>query len=370
MADGIIAYSELNNPNDAIEDVLKQISIKGNPLLIIFSSPKAPFKFYSERFSRAFPKAQVMGCTTYVSVSSKGSGRDGLTAWCITDGIECSSGVILEVTRHPMLYTPVIEKAVQALSGLDNTVGINFNTAGGNCEELVQDTFRSVLEPFGIQIAGGTAGAATLDEKTLVSLNGEIYEEASVFVLIRNLTGKVFVYKENLFKPTKMIVTATDVDCEDRVVYEFDYMPAADALALILGVDKEDLWETLLERPLGRKVGDEIYITDLKNIGEDGSLQYFARIYNQTKVAILEPDVLENVCRKTAMEIKSVIAHPSMTFTINCYSRTLYLERHNLYSSFLNTLKNEYGQYAGMAGFGEQFNYEHFNASTVLVVFE
>ena len=36
MVDGIVAYSELNNPDEAIEDILKQISKKGNPILIIF----------------------------------------------------------------------------------------------------------------------------------------------------------------------------------------------------------------------------------------------------------------------------------------------------------------------------------------------
>ena len=191
-----------------------------------------------------------------------------------------------------------------------------------------------------------------------------------MFVLIRNTSGRIFLHKENIFKPTKMIVTATDVDCEERLVYDFDGAPAAETLAYKLGVTEDKLAEVLIERPLGRIVGDEIYITDIKEIRDDGSIEYFARIYNQTKMAIMEPDVLEAVWKKTAAEVKTSGVRPSMTFAINCYSRILFFERHGAMDAFNTIMKNEYGQYAGMVGFGEQVNYEHFNVTMVLVVFE
>lgn len=370
MADGIVAYSELNNPDEAIEEVLKQISIKGNPVVVVFSCPGEYFDVCSVRLSRAFPKAQVIGCTTYMALSSKGNGKNSLVAWALTEGVECAAGLLFEIAHYPMRYASSIERAVQTLSDTDNTICLDFSNAAGNCEELIQDTFKKVLEPLNIPVAGGTAGGKDLEDKTLVSLNGEVYNEACVFVLIRNLTGRIFLHKENIFKPTKMVVTATDVDCEERVVYDFDGASAAETLAYKLGVSDDKLAEILAERPLGRIVGDEIYITDIKGIRDDGGIDCFARIYNQSKLVIMEPDVLEAVWKKTSAALKASEITPSMTFAINCYARIRFFEHHGTFNAYNEMMKSEYGQYAGMVGFGEQVNYEHFNVTMVLVVLE
>ncbi len=342
MAEGIVAYSELNNPDEAIEDVLKQISLKGNPIVVVFSCPGECFDLCSVRLSRAFPKAQVMGCTTYIALSSKGNGKNALVAWAITEGVECASGVLFEIAHYPMRYTISVDRALHVLSDTDNTVCLDFSTAAGNCEELIQDTFKKVLEPLKIPVVGGTAGGKDLEAETLVSLNGEVYKEACVFVLIRNLSGRIFLYKENMFKPTKMVVTATDVDCEERVVYDFDGASAAETLAYKLGVSEDKLAEILAERPLGRIVGDEIYITDIKGVRDDGSLECFARIYNQSKLVIMEPDVLEAVWKKTSAALKASEVKPSMTFAINCYARIRFFERHGPLNAYNEMMKSEY----------------------------
>ena len=370
MVDGIIAYSELNSPGDAMEDVLKQISMKGDPALIIFHSSPKNFEYYTSRFYKAFPKAEVMGCSTSGELSSKGNGKNALVAWTVMSGVECTSGVLLEIANYPKRYAGVIEKAAADLNGTDNTVCIDFNTSGDKCEELVQDTFRSVLEPLKIPVVGGTAGAEDFDAQSYVSLNGTVYEKAAVFMLIRNLQGRIFAYKENIFKSTNKLIVATDVDCEARVVYEFEHMPAADVMSFMLNVPRENLFEVLRERPLGRITGKDIYLTDVKEIREDGSIEYFSRIYNQAKVAIMEPDVPEVVWKQTAAIVKAEILHPSMTYSIHCAARVSCLERHGMMDDFSETFKNEYGQYAGVVGLGEQFNYEHFNATMVMVVFE
>ena len=285
-------------------------------------------------------------------------------------GVECASGVLLDIAHYPKRYSEAIDKAVDNLSGTDNTICIDFNTYGSNCEELVQDTFREVLEPVGIHVVGGSAGAADPDAQTYVSLNGEVYEEAAVFLMIRNLEGKIFAYKENIFKSTKKVTTATDVDCEARVVYEFENLPAAEVMAFMLNVSKEGLYDLLKERPLGRITGKDIYLTDMKEIREDGSIEYFARIYNQTKVAIMEPDVPEAVWKQTAAAVKAEILHPSITYCIQCAARVTFLEKHGKLCEFDEAFRHEYGQFAGFVGLGEQFNYEHFNDTMVMVVFE
>ena len=370
MVDGTVAYSELNNPDEAIEDVLKQISVKGVPMLIIFHSSPENFKFYTERLSKAFPEAEIMGCTTGGEVSSEGNGRNALLAWTIMSGVECKSGILQDIASYPKRYAGIIEKAVSELGSTENTVCIDFNPFGFKCEELIQDTFRSVLEPVSIPVVGGTAGAGDVNVQSYVSLNGTVYEAEAVFMLIRNLEGKVFAYKETIFKSAKKYTVATDVDCEARVVYEFEHMPAADVMSFMLNVDKADLLNVLKERPLGRITGKDIYLTDIKEIRDDGSIEYYARIYNQTKVAIMEPDVPEAVWKQTAAAVKAEVLNPSITYCIHCAARVAFLERHDKAQAFSEAFKNEYGRYGGFVALGEQFNYEHFNATMVMVVFE
>lgn len=366
----IVAYSENTDSVKAFEEVKAQIDEAGSPVLIIFCAPGDKFNYFAEEFYNAYPKAQSIGATGYYSYSSKGFSVDALSALVVYDGIECATGALFEISHFPMRYVPAIEKAVASLSSEDNTVGIAFSTAYGNCEELVQDTFREVLGKKNIPVVGGTAGGPTPASKTLVALNGMVYEEAAVFVLIRNLKGSYFIYKENIYRPTKTMVTATDVDCEERIVYEYDERPAKDVIQRVLRADEKDLLETFSDHPMGRITGDEIYITSCNRINKDGSIGYFARIYNQTRLYVLEPDDLDKVWAETAARVHEKIEKPSMCFTVNCFLRALYFDKVGRNSDFNSFLAEGFGNHVGLTGFGEQFNYEHFNQTMVMVVFE
>lgn len=68
-----------------------------------------------------------------------------------------------------------------------NTVCIDFCTGNDAC---VLTTIYSVFEKKHISLTGGTGA----DGK--VSVNGKIYEDAAVYALVKNLGGKIKVYKE------------------------------------------------------------------------------------------------------------------------------------------------------------------------------
>jgi hypothetical protein len=115
---------------------------------------------------------------------------------------------------------------------------LEFSTAKGKSEELVLDTFVSILEPLNIPVFGGNAGVED-GKETLVSLNGKVYENACVFLILRNLRGKIFLYKENIYRPTNHFFIATDVNIDDHIVYELDKKPAAEVIAQTLGIKKK-----------------------------------------------------------------------------------------------------------------------------------
>lgn len=370
MITNVTAYSVKNDAIEAFDDVKAQIDEKGKPILIIFCSPEKDFDYFSEEFHRCYPYATVVGSASYYVYSDKGYAEEALAAQAIYDGIEVSSGIIFEISHYPLRYASSIEYALTRFEDYENMVCLSFTSSMGNSEELVQDTFRSVLQKKFIPVVGGTAGGKDVTQKASVSINGRVLNDATVFVMIKSLKGKILVYKENIFKPTKHLIRATDVDCEERRVYEFEGYPAADVLSMLLHVPIDKLDEVLLTHPMGRISGDDVYITAFKCVNEDKSISYYARIYNQTRLAILEPDDLDKVWEDTARRVKEEIPNPSMTFTVNCVARAFFFDVLKRNDDFCNSLTKNFNHHVGMTGLGEQFNYEHFNQTMVMVVFE
>ena len=135
-----------------------------------------------------------------MNFSTNGYSEKGLSVMAIYSGVECSSGLIYEVSRHPKNYSRHIHEALKSLTSTDNTCCLEFTTSGFRCEELVLDTFEENLEGTNIKVAGSTAGS-NIDEKTsLVALNGDIYVETCAFIFIHNLQGRIQLYRENLFR--------------------------------------------------------------------------------------------------------------------------------------------------------------------------
>ena len=364
-------YSAAADAKIALEEVCSRIEREDEtPQLIIFSADYDSFIECAQELKKRFPEALTIGTTSYINFCSRGCGHRGLSVMTVNSGLECSGGVLFEVGRYPMNYRQNIAKALEGLSGTDNTCCLEFTTAFSMGEELVLDTFASELNGRDIPVCGGSSGTDKDDTKTIVSLNGEIYIDACVFVFIRNLVGKIACVKENIYRPMDKYFTATDVDCEERLVYEFDNRPAVEVMEEMLGLKSEALREAMQFHPIGRMEGDDISITESNLINDDGSISYYARVYNMTRMVLLEQDNLEEVWEDTIARAHKLIPKPSFSVVINCLSRSHSFEDANMFESFCNTLKGGYGTYIGISGYGEQLKTVHLNQSMLVLMFE
>lgn len=371
MKRSIVAYSSGYNKEDNFIECCKRIDSENIiPKLIIFSSDYDNFWFYAKELKEKYPETISIGSTSYILFSSEGTARNGLSIMAIYSDIECSANLLFEVNRHPANYTNHINIALSQLSSTENTCCLEFTTAFSKGEELVLDTFEQKLAGKHIPIIGSSSGASADKSDTLVGLNGNVYKNTCAFVFIHNLRGKIFLYRENIYKKTKYQFTATDVDCEERKVYEYDNIPAADILADTLGVELENLPEEMIKHPMGRIVGENTFITECDKVFPDGSLSYFSRIYNLTKMVLLEVADFNEVWTKTANTVHAQIENPSFSIVINCMSRTKLFEQTNTFEDFRTQLSANYGNFIGFSGYGEQLNYIHLNQSMVLAVFE
>lgn len=363
--------SDASDAKIALEEVCGKIEKEGEtPILIIFFAEYDIFIDCAQSLKSRFPNALTIGSTSYVNFCSRGNSTTGLSVMTVNSGVECTGGALFEAGRYPMNYRGHIQKALSELSSTENTCCIEFTTAFSMGEELVLDTFDSELEGKNIPVIGGSSGTHRGDTKTIVSLNGEVYIDTCVFAFVRNLEGRIAYIKENIFRPMNTFFTATDVDCEERLVYEFDNKPAAKMMEEALGAKGDALREELKNHPIGRIKDDEIFITEYNEIGDDESISYYARVYNMTRMVLLELDDIEEVWEETTARAAKMITKPSFSLVINCLSRSRMFEKDNLFESFCNTLKSGYGTYIGLSGYGEQLKNVHLNQSMLVLMFE
>ena len=358
----------------AYPQILEQLKENGEsikPLLVIFASDNANFGWYSRMLSNSFPEATVIGATTDVMYSPFGVTRSGLSVMAITEGISVSSGVVFEVSRHPRRSADAIAEAYRQVEA-GNTVCLEFNASADNCEELLMDTYRQVIGDTGVPICGCSASFATNpDRQSAVSLNGILYMDASVFAFVHNERGRINRFQENMVAPSNHFFTATDVDCDERKVYEFDHKSAAGVYARALKIPEDELSANSFYHPLGRIENGDLGIIGFREQYSDGSLSFFSKIYNQTRVVLLDPiDPPETVWAETAAKVHEAIGEVSFSLIINCIQRIRYFTQTGKLMDYNETLKADYGTYIGLSGHGEQYAYKHLNQTMLILSFE
>ncbi len=369
-----IASVEEKIGTKAYPQVLDQLKEGGEliaPVLIIFSSDNANFGWYSRMLSNSFPTATVIGVTSDTMYSPLGVCRSGLCVMAVTSGLSVTSGVLFEVSRYPRRSADSITNALAEIEK-ENTVCLEFNASVGNCEELVMDTFYDVMGHTGIPLLGATAATASNPDKpSSVSLNGILYMDACVFAFIHNENGKVGIVKENMFRPTNHFFTATDVDCDARKVYEFDHKSATGVVASAMQIPEDELSANSFFHPVGRLENDDLNIIAVKKQFQDGSMSFFSRIYNQTRVVLLDPiEPVEDVWKDTAQRVHDLVKEPSFSFIVNCVSRLKYFTETGKMTEYNEHLTESYGTFIGSSGHGEQYAFRHLNETMMIVAFE
>lgn len=366
-----IGRSSSPNEEEAVQEAATGLKM---PKLIWFTSGVEHFEAYTKKLHERFPKSLVMGTTTIAAFCREGALRDTLLVLGIEKGIECAGDVLEEADRCPLKYVDRVKRCADQIGrgNGDDTICFEVSTGLISCEELVLSTLNSVLLEKKIAVFGGTAGDRGRAEKTMVSFNGRIRERACVFVILRNLGGKIHLYRENIYKPMSEVFTATKVDARQRRVLEFNDRPAAEVEAGVHGLRPAEMGAQILDSyPLGRIVGKDMYIVANETVEADQrTMRYHARIYDNSQVVVLQPDDYRVVNQQTIEQVKREVPHPSLSLMVNCLARTLLFIGDGYADTFARSMGNALGSYVGFGGYGEQLREQHFNQTMILAVFE
>lgn len=341
------------------------------PKLILFFSPVEKFEEYSALIHQKFPESICMGATTMVAWSRGSADKRTLKVVGIESGIQCSAGVLEDIDRYPLKYADRVRKCVDEVKNTKNTICLEFTTALLCAEESVLTALNTVLSDENIPVFGGSAGDEGTAKATKVSLNGKVCERGCVFAIIHNEGGAIKVFRENIYSPkTGNILTATKVDSRTRTVFEYDNQPAAKVFARELGVSESQIKSYIDTNPVGRIVGNEMYITANCAVTPEKGMVYHARIYNNSKVMVLKPDNYREIIQKTVQRIKKEIPRPSFSIVCHCLARTILFEKEGYVSEYSGILDTTLGNYIGFSGYGEQYGTQHFNQTMTVAVFE
>ena len=328
-----------------------------------FTTTVAAFAETSQKMQARFPHSIVMGTTSIAAFSNAGIFHDTLEVLAIESGIECVGNVLEEADCCPLKYVERVQEAVRKLGThrADDTICLTATNGLISCEESVLAVLNSVLRKEHIPVFGGTAGDRGLAEKTLVSLNGKVYEKASVFVLLRNLGGRIHLYRENIYKPICEPLTATKVDAFTRKVMAYDGRPASEMEAKMHGLTTSQMDRNFLDsNPVGRIIGKDMYIIANDDMDTDRqTMKYHARIYENDQIVMLQPDDYRQVNRETMQRIKQDVPRPSLSIMVNCLARTLLFESEGYADEFFRSMGTVLGDYIGWGGYGEQIYEQH-----------
>lgn len=342
-----------------------------NPKLILFFSPVEHFEEYAALIHKKFPDSISMGATTIVAISKESADKKGLKAVGIESGISCSADVLEDVDKYPIKYVSRVKRCVDQVKNTKNTICLEFTTALLCAEESVLSALNTVLIERGIPVFGGTAGDEGTAKGTKVALNGIVRERSTVFAIIHNEGGAIRVYRENIYTPiTGRVLTATKVDTQSRTVMQYNQQPAIKVFAEELGVSENQVSNYLDTNPMGRVVGDEMYITANCMMTGNKGMVYHARVYDNSKVVALKPADYREIVKETMRKIHADVPRPSFAIMCHCLARSILFDSEGYLPEYVKEMGTVLGDYVGFSGYGEQYGEQHFNQTMVVAVFE
>ena len=306
-----------------------------------------------------YPNVPSVACVA--SGYSKKYQDGGIFIIAFTSGVDVASGVIKEVSTAPIKYIKNMADTIASVDpGKDNTVCIDFCT--GN-DAAVLNTINMLLQKCGVSLMGGTGDAGK------VACNGRVYEDADAYLIVKNLTGKAIVYKENVYTPrNELSFIASDTDRSKYYVGKLNGKSAKQVYMETLGIPESAIATQTFTNPLGKMVGKDVCIISLKEVSGEG-LCCYRQVNDSDVLTMLEIRDYREVAQDTIDRIKKDFKHISCVFSVNCAFRYLYFNDHDGMDAYLNEM-SVLGNHCGYVGYGEHYNNQFVNQSMSCVVFE
>lgn len=347
------------NKQGCLQDALQGLVM---PKIIMLFSNENQFDSHVIELEKLYPGVPSIGCISSC-YGDEEVVENGVGIIAFTDGVSVATNVFEDVSTMPVKYISRIEKDLLAIKANGNdTICIDFCT---NNDASLVTTINGVLNKKNISLVGGTGGAAK------VSRNGKVFDNASVYVVIKNNNGKVKAYKENIYKPMNLNdrFIVTKADKEKSILSELDGKPADKVYRDLLHISESEIVSRTFQNPLGKIYGKEVSIISVKEVVHGQGLACYKQVNTSDILTLLELDDYDQIVKDTIQTIRDDFKTISAVFSVNCIFRYLLFNQNKYFPEYLHQM-NTLGKHAGFVGFGEHYNTQHVNQTMSCVVFE
>ena len=219
-----------------------------NPQFIMLLSNYTQFEEHVAALEKAFPGVPSIGCIGMCYLTDVVEHGVGVIAY--SDGVTAAANVLENVSTMPVKYIKRLEQDIQAVGGSGrDTVCIDFCAGNDAC---VLTTIHTVLQRRGISLVGGTG------DQGKVSANGRVYPDAVAYGVVRNQTGRVKTYKENIYHQLgNYRFIASDTDRANYILGALNGKSAKQVYKDILHVTDEEILTRTFQNPFGKINGDD-----------------------------------------------------------------------------------------------------------------
>ncbi|SFG68348.1 sensor domain-containing diguanylate cyclase [Oribacterium sp. WCC10] len=326
----------------------------------------------ADKVHDAFPYSHVMGIHSYMF--RQGEFRNSGTIIIMLEkepsDFRYNYGIIENVSTDPAKNILNIQKQVADIHpGIEDTICLEFCTGG---EERLMTTLNSVMMDFGIRIFGATIESLEDVSNRTVYYDGLYYDDASIYILIKNLYGKIKTFSQNIYKHHKngQMYIATKVDKESRSIIELDGRPAVEVYCEELGISPDDIEKAYPYHPLSKCIGEDNYLVSIRGHTDGGSLQLCKQINQNDLLYISDLDDYENIINDHFTRLKELIPHAASILSIDCIYRYLLFKQEGTLDWYAKMLDNSGLNTLGIIGAGEQYGFQHSNQTMITAIFE
>ena len=329
------------------------------PQFIMLLSNDAQFETHVKELEKRFPGVPSIGCigmSYQINVV-----ENGVSVVAFYDGVAAAANVLEQVSSMPVKYIQRLERDMQTVGGSSrDTVCIDFCAGNDAC---VLTTIYTALRQRGISLVGGTG------DQGKVSANGRVYQDAVAYALVRNQSGRVKTYKENIYHQLgNYRFIASNTDRSNYILGSLNGKPAKQVYKSILHVTDEEILTRTFQNPFGKINGDDTCIISIKEV-HGNSLACFRQVNDSDVLILLELGDYQAITRETIAQICREFPRRSAIFSVNCLFRYKLFSEHNYMQTYLREMAS-LGCHAGFVGYGEHYNNRFVNQSMTCVVFE
>lgn len=354
------AHSKQPSAVAAAAELSAQLAGQEPVVLVFFASHKHDGKQLSGELRRAFPSAQVIGCTT---------------AGELTQHVSCVGSVSLlalgksKVRRAAAALARfdggVAEGIAEATTDIARQLDLDLRAAdarrfvgvalieGLNMHEEAANEALGNAAPL-LSFVGGSAGDNGEFERTRVFCNGAESDNGAALVLL-DTNVPFAIGKTCSFRPHSRALTVTRVDLAKRVLYELDKRPALEVYAEILGKPAAQLGvEDFMTNPLGLLIAGEPWIRSPQQVLADGGLKLYCQLLEGSEIHVMQStDLVHDTQRELARVCTALGGAPSGGLAFNCILRRLELDAKQLHEPFIAAFSGL--EMAGFHTYGESW---------------